>query len=69
MENADGFVLNSRILYLLGYIKNVYLKLVGIDWSVLSSPSCTYTHCFSLNGAKMLNELKMKKNLYIYIYI
>ena len=28
-------------------------ELVGIDWSSLSSPSYTYTHCFSLNGAKI----------------
>ena len=28
-------------------------KLVGIDWSLLSSPSYTYTHCFSLTGAKI----------------
>ena len=27
-------------------------KLVGIDWSLLSSPSYTYTHGFSLIGAK-----------------
>ena len=30
-------------------IKN--FKLVGIDWSLLSSPP--YTHCFSLIGAKI----------------
>ena len=27
-------------------------KLVGIDWSLLSASSYTYTHCFSLIGAK-----------------
>ena len=28
-------------------------KLVGIDWSLLSSPSYTYTYCSSLIGAKI----------------
>ena len=39
-------------------------KQVGIDWSLLISPSCTCTHCFSLIDAKILskiNVLKMKK--------
>ena len=43
---------------------NTNEKLVGIDWSLLSSPSYTYTHCFSLNDAKFsskINALKMKK--------
>ena len=37
-------------------------KLVGIDWSLLSSRS--YTHCFSFIGAEIqrkINALKMKK--------
>ena len=38
--------------------------LAGIDWSLLSSPSHTYTHYFSLISAKVLSKmigLKMKK--------
>ena len=31
--------------------KNIILKLVGVDWSLLSSPSYTYTHGFSLIGS------------------
>ena len=40
-------------------------KLVNIDWSLLSSSSCTYLYFFSLIGAKILNKinvLKMKNN-------
>ena len=32
---------------------NLKLKLVGRDLSLLSSPSYTYAHCFSLIGAKI----------------
>ena len=40
------------------------ITLVSIDWSLLSSPSYTYRHCFSLTDTKILskiNVLKMKK--------
>ena len=40
-----------------------FIKLVGIDWSLLSSPLYTYTHRFSLIGLKInkISVLKMKK--------
>ena len=31
----------------------IILKLLGIDWSLLSSPSYTYTHCSSLISTKI----------------
>ena len=33
-------------------------KLAGMDWSLLSSPSYTYTHCFSFIGAKIYTNEK-----------
>ena len=32
-------------------------KLVFIDWFLLSSPSSTYTHCFSLTGDKLFQTV------------
>ena len=48
-ENETCYPTNK--LYL---IKCSY-KLVGIDWSLLSSLSNAYTHCFSLIGVKIQN--------------
>ena len=36
-------------------------KLVGIDCSLLSSPSNTYTHCFSLIWAKIWSKISVSK--------
>ena len=45
-------------------------KLVGIDWSLLSSPSYTFTHFFHLLARKFkVNVLKMKKKTDIFASI
>ena len=37
-------------------IKKKKKELVGIDWSLLSSPSYTYAHCFSLIGDNFVSN-------------
>ena len=39
----------------------ILIKLSGIDWSLLSLPSYTYTHCFLLIGAKIKNKINVLK--------
>ena len=58
-SNSSFIILRLQLLF-----DKIKTKLVGIDWSLLSSSSYTYTRCFSLIGAKMLSKicvLKMKK--------
>ena len=63
-EKKKGY---HRMMQITG-IKKVYLlvtrkeKIIfGVDWSLLSYPSYTYAHCFSVFIEKILNKINVLK--------
>ena len=54
-SGAEDFTNSDFPIYCTYFLINShqYSKLVGIGWSLLSSPSYTYAHYFSLIGAKI----------------
>ena len=53
---------NSKNLIFLVKPLNFHMhskKLVGINWSLLSSPSYTYIHCFSLIWCENLSKINV----------
>ena len=63
---SNKWIFSSKRNIFLIFQRYFVKKEVGIDWSLLSFPSYTYTHCFSLIGEKILCKMKKEKIRYFF---